>query len=336
MKVAFFSAKAYEKPFFQAADPEGRHSFTYFEARLGEDTARLAKGYRAVCAFVNDHLDSAALEVLAGEGVAFIALRSAGFNHVDLEAAARLGLKVARVPAYSPYAVAEHAVALMLDLNRKIHRAYNRVREGNFSLDGLLGFDMHGLTAGLIGVGTIGLCLARILKGFGMHVVAHDPFPGPEAMALGIQFLPLHQLLGQADVVSLHCPLTPETRHLIDSDAVSRMKPGIMLINTSRGQVVDTRAVIEGLKSGRIGALGLDVYEEEENLFFQDLSAQVIQDDVFSRLLTFPNVVITGHQAFFTRNAMEGIARTTLRNLDDLERSGASPNEVTVEAVRKA
>lgn len=336
MKVAFFSAKPYEKPFFQKADPQGRHAFAFFEAPLTADTAPLARGSRAVCAFVNDRLDAPALEVLSGDGVEFIALRSAGFNHVDLEAADRLGMKVARVPAYSPYAVAEHAAALMMALNRKTHRAYNRVREGNFALDGLLGFDMHGLTAGLVGVGKIGLCLTRILQGFGMRVIAYDLYPTAEATALGITFLSLDEVLAQADILSLHCPLTPETRHLIDDEAVARMKPGVMIINTSRGAVVDTRAVIKGLKKGRIGALGLDVYEEEETLFFRDLSGEVIQDDVFSRLLTFPNVLITGHQAFFTRNALDSIARTTVRNLDDLEATGRSPNEVAAEAVLKS
>jgi D-lactate dehydrogenase len=245
-------------------------------------------------------------------------------------------MRVARVPAYSPYAVAEHAVAMMMTLNRKTHRAYNRVREGNFALDGLLGFDMHGLTAGLVGTGKIGLRLARILQGFGMRVIAYDLYPTPEAASLGITFLPLEEVLAQADILSLHCPLTPETHHLIDDDAVARMKPGVMIINTSRGAVVDTRAVIKGLKNGRIGALGLDVYEEEETLFFRDLSGEVIQDDVFSRLLTFNNVLITGHQAFFTRNALDSIARTTVRNLDDLEATGRSPNEVAAEAVLKS
>ncbi len=335
MKVAFFSAKPYEMPFFRSADPQGRHAIAYFDASLTAATAPLARGNRAVCAFVNDNLDAPALEALSGDGVEFIALRSAGFNHVDLEAAERLGMRVARVPAYSPYAVAEHAVAMMMALNRKTHRAYNRVREGNFALDGLLGFDMHGLTAGLIGSGKIGLCLARILQGFGMRVIAYDLYPTAEAVSQGVSFLSLDEVLAEADILSLHCPLTPETRHLIDDVAVARMKPGVMIINTSRGAVVDTRAVIDGLKKGRIGALGLDVYEEEETLFFRDLSGEVIQDDVFSRLLTFPNVLITGHQAFFTRNALDSIARATVRNLDDLEATGRSSNEVAAQAVLK-
>lgn len=335
MKVALFSAKPYEKPFFQAADPGGRHPITWLEPRLDATTAPLAAGHDAVCAFVNDRLDAPTLGILARGGVRAIALRGAGFNHVDLEAAERLGMPVARVPAYSPHAVAEHTVALMLDLNRKLYRAYHRVREGNFSLAGLLGFDMHGRTAGLVGLGKIGLVTARILLGFGMRVKAHDPLPSPEAEALGVELLPLGEVLARADIVSLHCPLTPETRHLIDEEAIARMKPGVMIINTSRGAVVDTRAVIAGLKSGRIGALGLDVYEEEENLFFRDLSDEVIQDDVFSRLITFPNVLITGHQAFFTREALEAIARTTLGNLDDFARAGTSENRVGVEAMRR-
>jgi D-lactate dehydrogenase len=332
MKIAFFSAKSYEKPFFASANADGRHAITYIEAALSPVTAPLAAGHDAVCAFVNDSLSAATLEALAPLGIRVAALRSAGFNHVDLEAADRLGIKVVRVPAYSPHAVAEHAVALILDLNRKIHRAYNRTREGNFSLDGLMGFDLHGLTAGLVGTGKIGLCVARILKGFGMEVIAADPAPTEEGAALGIRFLPLEEVLGRSDVLSLHCPLTPRTRHLIDAEAVALMKRGAMLINTSRGAVVDTRALIAGLKTGKIGSVGLDVYEEEENLFFRDLSAEVIQDDVFSRLLTFPNVVVTGHQAFFTRDAMQAIAGVTVGNLDELERTGTCANEVSVEA----
>jgi D-lactate dehydrogenase len=332
MRVAFFSAKPYEKPFFMHADPQVRHAITYFEARLSAETAPLARGHDAVCAFVNDHLDASVLERLRSLGVRFLALRSAGFNHVDLQAADAMGIVVVRVPAYSPYAVAEHAVALMLDLNRKIHRSYARVHEGNFSLDGLMGFDMHGRTVGIIGTGAIGLCVARILGGFGMKLLAYDPAPGKEAAELGIRYVSLDELYGQSDIISLHCPLNPATHHLIGAEAIDRMTPGVMLINTSRGKVVDTRAVIDGLKSGRIGYLGLDVYEEEGDLFFQDLSDQVIQDDVFSRLLSFPNVVVTGHQGFFTRNAMEGIARTTLRNLTDLEKTGDCGNRVRADS----
>jgi D-lactate dehydrogenase len=325
MRVAIFSAKPYERPFFEEANA-GRHAFTWLEPRLTASTAALAASHAAVCAFVNDRLDAPVLEALAGLGIRVLALRSAGYNHVDLPAARRLGIAVARVPAYSPHAVAEHAAALILDLNRKIHRSYFRVREGNFSLAGLMGFDLHGRTAALIGTGTIGLCMARILAGFGMRLVAYDPAPSGEGERIGIRYLPFREALAAADVVTLHCPLTPATEHLIDAEAVAAMKPGVMLINTSRGKVVDTRAVIDGLKSGRIGYLGLDVYEGEADLFFRDLSDQVIGDDVFSRLLTFPNVVGTGHQAFFTREAMRGIAETTLGNLSDLERGGPCAN----------
>lgn len=331
MQVACFSAQQYEKPFFASAPSAGKHTLTWFAPRLDASTAVLARGHRAVCAFVNDRLDAAALEALAAEGVKHVALRCAGFNQVDLEAAERLGIDVVRVPAYSPHAVAEHTLALILDLNRKMHRAYARVREGNFSLDGMLGFDLHGRTAGIIGTGTIGLRVAAILNGFGMRVLAYDPVPDAAATALGVEYVSLDRLLADADIVTLHCPLNPETFHLIGDSAIAKMKKGVMLINTSRGKVVDTQAVIEGLKQGRIGYLGLDVYEEEGDLFFRDLSDTVIQDDAFSRLLTFPNVVITGHQAFFTRDALAAIARITLENLDCLERGAPCPNRVVSE-----
>jgi D-lactate dehydrogenase len=331
MNVAFFSAKPYERPFFEEADSGGRHRIAYFEAALTRETAALADGSDAVCAFVNDRLDAPVLERLAEGGVRFVAMRCAGFNNVDLEAAGRLGIKVARVPAYSPHAVAEHAVALMLDLNRKIHRATARVREGNFALGGLMGVDMHGLTAGIIGTGRIGVCAARILRGFGMELLGYDKYESQEAKDAGIRYVDLDRLFAESDIITLHCPLTPETHHLIDAKAIDRMKPGVMLINTSRGGVVDTKALIKALKTGKIGNLGLDVYEEEENLFFQDLSEKGIQDDVFARLIGFPNVVVTGHQAYFTRNAMEEIAAVTLENLDGLERTGECPNLVASE-----
>jgi D-lactate dehydrogenase len=326
MNIAFFSAKPYEKSFFEAANAAGRHAFTWLEAPLSSATAPLAAGHEAVCAFVNDRLDAPTLEILKASGVRFVALRSAGFNHVDLAAAERLEMPVARVPAYSPYAVAEHAVALILDLNRKIHRAHSRVREGNFSLDGLMGFDLHGRTAGIVGTGIIGVCTARILAGFGMKLLAADPVVNPEMESLGARYVPQETLFAEADVITLHCPLTPQTRHLIDAAALARMKSGVMIINTSRGAVIDSRAVLEGLKTGKIGYLGLDVYEEEADLFFRDLSGQVLQDDVFARLTTFPNVLITGHQAFFTREAMQGIADTTVANLDAFQKEGESPN----------
>lgn len=324
MKVAVFSTKAYDRAFLSAANAAAgaRHDFVFLETRLGSDSAVLAAGAGAVCVFVNDRVDRPVLVKLAGQGVRLIALRSAGFNNVDLAAARELGIAVARVPAYSPNAVAEHSTALILALNRKTHRAYARVREGNFALEGLLGFDMHGRTAGIVGAGRIGMALARILRGFGCRILAVDPAPDPELASLGGRYVALPELLAESDIISLHCPLTPETHHLIDGGAIERMKQGVMLINTSRGAVVDTRAVIAGLKSGRIGQLGLDVYEEEGDLFFEDLSDQLIQDDVFARLLTFPNVLITGHQGFFTVEALTAIAETTIANISAFEAEG--------------
>ena len=330
MKIAFFSAKPYEQRFFQAAASSDSHEFTFLEPRLTVNTASLAAGYEAVCIFVNDQANAEVIAALAAGGTRLLALRSAGFNHVDLNAAATHGLTVVRVPAYSPHAVAEHTVALLLTLNRKTHRAYARVREGNFELDGLLGFDIFGLTAGIIGTGKIGREVGRIMKGFGCHLLGHDPYPNPEAEKLGIHYVTLDELLAQSDIITLHAPLTPDTRHLIDAAAIARMKPGATLINTSRGALVDAVAAIDGLKSGQIGFLGLDVYEEEGDLFFEDLSDTIIQDDVFARLLTFPNVVITGHQAFFTRNALQAIAETTLANIREFEQTGQSANEVTL------
>ncbi len=281
---------------------------------------------------MNDHLDSGVLQRLADAGVRLLALRSAGFNHVDLDAAERLGLTVARVPAYSPHAVAEHALALLLALNRQIYRAYNRVREGNFALDGLIGFDLHGKTVGVVGTGKIGATFAQIVHGLGCEVLALDPYPNPELRDVA-SYVPRDELLARSDVVSLHCPLTPETHHMIDDAALDRMREGVTLINTSRGQLIDTRAVIEALKRGRIGRLGLDVYEEEGDLFFEDLSNRVIRDDVFSRLLTFPNVLITGHQGFFTEEAMQNIAETTLANVRAFETGEGPLHAVTSDMV---
>ena len=328
MQVAVFSTHAYDRRFFDAANAAHGHDLRYFEARLVPATAGLAAGSPAVCAFVNDQLNAAALETLAAGGTQLIALRSAGFNHVDLPAARTLGMTVSRVPAYSPHAVAEHAVALMLSLNRRMHRAYARVREGNFALDGLLGFDLHGRTAGIVGTGAIGSVVARILQGFGCRVIAYDVSPDEACASAGVEYVPLDELWAASDIITLHAPLTPATRHMIDAAAIARMKPGVMIINTSRGALVDTRALIEGLKSGRIGFLGLDVYEEEENLFFEDRSADVIQDDVFARLLTFPNVLVTAHQAFFTHEALTAIAETTLGNVTAFAEGRPSGNEV--------
>jgi D-lactate dehydrogenase len=320
MRVAVFSAKPYDVTFLTAANRERAHDLQFLEARLLRDTAALAAGFPAVCAFVNDVVDAEVLARLAAEGTRLVALRSAGYNNVDLAAATRLGVTVTRVPAYSPHAVAEHTITLILALNRKVHRAWARVREGNFSLDGLLGFDLVGRTAGVVGTGKIGAAVVRILAGFGCRVLAFDPVPSPECLALGASYVPLLELLAGSDIVTLHCPLTPETRHLIDAAALSRMKPGAMLINTGRGGLVDTPAVVEALKSGGLGYLGLDVYEEEAALFFEDRSWRILQDDVFARLLTFPNVLVTGHQGFFTAEALTAIAETTLGAVTEFER----------------
>ncbi len=332
MKIAVFSSKPYDERYLREANADHGHELTFLEPRLTAATAALANGHDAVCPFVNDVLDDAAVRSLGDLGVRLIALRSAGFNHVDLAAARAAGITVARVPAYSPHAVAEHALALLLALNRRIHRAHARVREGNFALDGLLGFDLHGKTVGVIGTGQIGAVFARIVHGLGCRVLALDPYPNPELDNIA-EYVGQDRLLAESHVVSLHCPLTPDTYHLIDAAAIARMKPGVTLINTSRGQLVDTRAVIEGLKEGRIGLLGLDVYEEEADLFFEDLSNRVIQDDVFSRLLTFPNVLITGHQGFFTEEALHAIAETTLGNATAFERGEGALHRVDADKV---
>jgi D-lactate dehydrogenase len=315
VRVAVFSTKPYDREFLEAANARHGHELAFLEPRLTAETAPLAHGYEAVCAFVNDQLSAPVLRTLAEGGTRLVALRSAGFNNVDVPAAHALGMTVTRVPAYSPYAVAEHAVGLILSLNRKIHRAFNRVREGNFSLDGLLGFDLHGRTVGIVGTGKIGEAFARIMAGFGCRLLAADPYPRPEVEALGARYVPLDTLLAGSDVVALHCPLTPETHHLVNAASLERMRDGVMLINTGRGALVDTSAVIAALKAGKIGALGLDVYEEEAELFFEDRSGDVITDDVFARLLTFPNVLITAHQGFFTADALRNIAETTLESV---------------------
>jgi len=324
MRVTMFSARAYDREYFSAANADAGHELSYLEARLTPETAPLAEGSEVACVFVTDDAGAATLERLAEAGVRLLALRSTGFNHVDLAAAQRLGLTVVRVPAYSPYAVAEHTAGLVLALNRRIHRAYNRVREGNFALEGLLGFDLHERTVGIVGTGVIGSTFARIMSGFGCRLLAYDARANPECERLGVSYVTLGELLGESEVISLHAPLTPETHHLIDAEAFAAMRDGAMLINTSRGGLVDTVAAIEALKTGRLGALGLDVYEEEEGLFFENLSEDIIADDVFSRLLTFPNVLVTGHQAFFTREALEKIAAVTLANITAFE--GGDPS----------
>ncbi len=329
MNVAVFSAKPYDKRFLENRAAEFGQKLRFLEPRLSRETAPLARECRAVCLFVNDIADREVLEILAHEcGVEFVALRCAGFNNVDLQAAADLGITVVRVPAYSPYAVAEHTLALILTLNRQTHRSYHRVREGNFALEGLLGFDIHGKTVGVVGTGRIGREFLRVMGGFECRLLAFDPYPNEECRELGAEYVDLPSLLEESDIVSLHCPLTPETHHIIDDAAIGRMKRGVMLINTSRGALMDTPALIRGLKSGQIGYLGLDVYEEEADLFFEDLSNTIIPDDTFARLLTFPNVVITGHQAFFTSNALHAIAETTLSNLAKLEAGESCPNTI--------
>lgn len=328
MNVSVFSSKSYDREYLDEANTRHGHNLTYFEAKLNEATAPLAEGFSVVAAFVNDVLNAGVLERLKAGGTRLIALRSAGFNHVDLKAAEELGLTVVRVPAYSPDGVAEHTVALTLALNRKIHRAYNRVREGNFSLEGLIGFTLRNRTVGIVGTGKIGYAVARIFNGFGCGILAYDVAPNPSCQELGMEYVTLPELFSKSDIISLHCPLTPDTRHLVNRDSIAGMKTGVMIINTSRGALVDTNAVIEGLKSGKIGHLGLDVYEEEGDLFFQNLSEEIIRDDVFMRLLTFPNVLITGHQAFLTQGALRAIAETTLASIDAFADGRLSGNEV--------
>ncbi|MEM9884195.1 MAG: 2-hydroxyacid dehydrogenase [Planctomycetota bacterium] len=328
MKVAFFNTKPYDRRYFDAANAEleAPHELNYLAPRLDVDTAPIAAGHDAVCLFVNDDGDARVIDRLSEAEVKHLALRSAGFNHVDLEAAKAAGLTVCRVPAYSPHGVAEHAVALMLGLNRKTHRAYHRVRESNFALEGLMGFEMHGQTAGVVGTGKIGAAAARILVGFGCRVLAYDKRENDELTALGVEYVALDTLLSESHVVTLHCPLLPATHHLINAETLATMREGAMLINTSRGGLVDTSAAIEALKTGRLGHLGLDVYEEEDALFFEDHSDDILRDDEFARLLTFPNVLVTGHQAFFTAEALTQIAAVTLDNLTRLEAGDACEN----------
>jgi D-lactate dehydrogenase len=315
MRTLLYSSQTYDRDSFLSAQVPAEIELHFQPARLTLDTVALADQYPVVCAFINDDLSAPVLERLAAGGTKLIALRSAGFNHVDLPTAQRLGLGVVRVPAYSPHAVAEHAVALILSLNRHLHRAYNRTRDGDFTLHGLTGFDLVGKTVGVVGTGQIGATFARIMAGFGCQLLAYDPYPDPQVEALGARYLPLDQLLAEAQIVSLHCPLNEQTRHLINFESLYRMQRGAMLINTGRGALVDTPALIEALKSGQLGYLGLDVYEEEAQLFFEDRSDQPLQDDVLARLLTFPNVVVTAHQAFLTKEALGAIAQTTLDNI---------------------
>ena len=329
MKVAVFSTKPYDREFFEEANRAAGHELVFFESRLKNHTSRLAEGFPTVCAFVNDELDAGVLLTLSRFGVRHVAMRCAGFNNVDLHAADQLGITVSRVPAYSPRAVAEHTVALILALARQIHKAYNRVRDGNFALEGLLGIELYEQTAGVIGTGKIGAIVAEILAGFGCRLLAYDVKRNPEVEARGARYVELNELFAESDLITLHCPLMPDTYHLIDDEALARMKPRVMLINTSRGKLIDTQAVIRALKSGKIRSLGLDVYEEEADLFFEDLSSRVMQDDVFARMLTFPNVIITGHQAFFTNRAMRAIADETLANISAVEKGETPPGLIT-------
>lgn len=319
MQIAFFDSHHYDREAFELANKKFHHDIRFFETRLSTLTANLAAGHAAVCAFVNDRLDREVLKQLAEHGTRIVALRSAGFNHVDLAAARDFNLPVVRVPEYSPHAVAEHALALILALNRKTHRAYNRVRDGNFSLEGLVGFDLHGKTVGLIGTGKIGAAFAGVMLGLGLKVMAYDVRRDNALIARGVEYAELDQVLRQADIISLHVPLSKATHHLINSRTLDLTKPGVMLINTSRGALIETPALIESLKSGHLGSAGLDVYEEEEGIFFADHSGEILQDDQLARLMTFPNVLITSHQAFLTREALANIAQTTLQSISDFE-----------------
>jgi D-lactate dehydrogenase len=327
MKVAVFSTEAYDRQFLEAAN-QG-HELVYFETRLEPMTASLAAGCEAVCIFVNDDAGAQTLKILTALGIRLIALRCTGYNNVDLDTAEVLGLTVVRVVAYSPYAIAEHAVGLIQFLNRRLFRSYTRVRDDNFSLNGLMGFDLHGKTVGVIGTGKIGLIFAQIMHGFGCPLLGYDLYPNDRFKAIeNARYVDLSELLANSDIISLHCPLTEDNRYLINAQTIAQMKKGVMLINTSRGPLIDTKAVIEGIKSGQIGYLGIDVYEEEENLFFRDLSDTIIQDDTFQLLQSFPNVVITAHQAFFTQNALTDISTTTIESITDFEQGHPLKNEI--------
>ena len=326
MNIAFFSTQSYDKQYFERQASE--HNIEFLDASLNEQTVNLAKDAEAVCVFVNDQLHATVIKDLAALGVKIIALRCAGFNNVDVKAAREHNLKMVRVPAYSPHAVAEHALALIMTLNRKTHKAYNRVREGNFSLDRLTGFDLFGKTVGVIGTGKIGACFSKIMLGMGCHLLAHDIFEDKALLEAGVNYVSISEVLQQSDIVSLHCPLTAETTRLINKESLQTMKRGAMLINTSRGALIDTKAVIHSLKSGQLGYVGIDVYEQEAQLFFHDLSENIIQDDVILRLLSFPNVLITSHQAFLTEEALTEIARVTLQNISDFEHGRSLENEV--------
>lgn len=327
-KIIFFDAKEFEQEYFDRENKQYDFEITYSDVRLNAQTAVLAEGHDVVCCFVNDVIDRQVIDMLQDKDVNLIALRCAGYNNVDLRAAYK-SIHVVRVPEYSPFAVAEHATALILTLNRKTHRAYHRVREGNFTINGLMGFDMHGKTVGVIGTGKIGKIFIQIMKGMGLRVLAHDPYPDEKfARSTGYEYVELDPLLAESDIISLHCPLTESTQHLINKDTISRMKDGVMLINTGRGHLIDTNALIDGLKNRTIGAAGLDVYEEESEYFFEDFSGSFISDDALARLMTFNNVLITSHQGFFTREAIHNIARTTMKNISAFFRDNDLDNEI--------
>jgi D-lactate dehydrogenase len=328
MRIAVFSTKSYDQEYFEKYAQDNEYNFSFFETPLNKDTANLTIGFDIVCVFVNDNVDLSTIEILSKNEVKLIALRCAGFNNIDIEAAKANNIKVVRVPAYSPEAVAEHAVALILTLNRKTHKAYNRVREGNFSLKNLIGFNIHGKTIGVIGTGQIGQTFCRVIKGFGCKIIAFDIFKSQELIDSGVTYLPLDAVFKQSDILSLHCPLNPDTKHIINDQSIALMKKGVMIINTSRGALINTVDVIKGLSNRKIGYLGIDVYEQEEKLFFEDLSERIIQDDLILRLNSFPNVLITSHQAFFTKEAMDEITCTTLENINAFEKNLPLENEV--------
>ena len=329
IRILFYGAKPYDRASFEAAGAAFNNvEFKFLHSHLNEDTAVIAKGYDAICIFVNDRLTATIADTLVRNGVQLVALRCAGYNNVDLQAVFRK-LHVVRVPAYSPYAVAEHAVALMLSLNRKTHKAYYRTRENNFTIHGLMGFDMHGKTAGVIGTGQIGRIVIQILKGFGMQVLAYDKFPNQtHAQEIGFDYVELDELYQRSDIISLHCPLTKETYHLINEESIGKMKNDVMLINTGRGQLIDSKALVDALRDKQVGAAGLDVYEEESEYFFEDFSTTIVDDDVLARLISFPNVLLTSHQGYFTREALSNIANTTLQNIDDFFEGKALVNEI--------
>ena len=328
MKIAFFDAKKYDIDFFNEANKEFEFTIKYFSERLNVDTVIMASGYDVVCAFVNDDINEEVILKLEEQNIGLIAMRCSGYNNIDMKTALNK-IQIARVPAYSPYAVAEHALALIMSLNRKTHKAYNRTRESNFSIKGLLGFDLHGKKAGVIGTGKIGRIFIKIVKGLGMDVVAYDPYPNEShANDLGFSYAGIDELYRSSDVISLHCPLTDDTFHLIDKDAISLMKKNVMLINTSRGGLIDTKALVDSLKEGKVGYVGLDVYEEEENFFFEDHSDSIVTDDILARLQTFNNVLITSHQAFFTKEALRNISFTTLSNIKEFQTGNTLTNEI--------